>query len=680
MFRGSALLTAESATQLTDDQVVLSRLDRYFHEAVTHPIAQSFLKEGSLNCQYYEGGQWTAKEKKDHEDRGQADSVENEIKPIVDRLEGQAVRQRTTVKFIGRNLGQDETLSQKTTATIRFIDQQNQLEFVEADMAHDGFTTGRGVLELSVERGDDGQPRIRETAEDTFTIFPDPYSRAYDWNEDALYICRAKWMDLEAAQSLYPDAKDKLADMAKTGYTPGWWSHINIDPVILQTRMQLYVNPDRHQIRPVEVWYKQKEKQTWLMTPTGTMDVSTLTASQQKSLDHTKLISRQRDTIYMGVFCAGILLEHKKSRYAHGRFPFVPYFAGRKKDGEPYGPVTNLRSPQDEINHRRSRGLHMLNNRQTIFERTAIHDKSILAEELGKPDGQIEVEEGALERKRFILQTNQDIGEANIGLMNESKLAMRRISGEDYMDAGHGELRSGAGVREVRQSYTLTNTTLMNNFRRTRRLSVMLKFELMKQYFTEAMQFQIHDAPGVTTDVQITADEFAAIRERIYDLIMEDATDVQTTRQEQRESLMQQLPGMVQYGPAWMSILLDLTDIPEKEGLQKKLQQMSQAPPPPPKVTMSVNYSELSAIEKAAFVQQAGMTELAQALMQGMGQQPIHTTKQQTDLEKTKIKSETQILIHADSKRVDLKKHRMDTQMAKQELDLSKEMPQAGAA
>ena len=677
------MLTAESATQLSPEQEILSRLDRYFFESIHHPITQSFLKEASLNCQYYEGGQWTAAEIAELDKRGQAPSVENEIKPIVDRLEGQAVRQRTTVKFIGRNLGADETISQKTTATIRFIDQQNQLEFVEADMAHDGFTTGRGVLELSVDRGDDGKPRIRETHEDTFTIFPDPYSRAYDWNEDAKYICRAKWMDLDEAQALYPDAKDKLNDIAKTGYTPGWWSHINVDPVILQTRMQLYVNPDRLQVRPVEVWYKQKEKQTWLMTPQGSIDVSTLTDAQRKELDSTKLISRERNQMYLGVFCAGVLLQHAKSRYAHGRFPFVGYFAGRKKDGEPYGPVTNLRSPQDEINHRRSRGLHMLNNRQSIFERTAVQDKSKLAEELAKPDGQIELEDGAMERKRFVLQPNQDIGQANIGLMGESKLSMRRISGEDYMDGSHGEIRSGAGMREVRQSYTLTNTTMMNNFRRTRRLSMRLKFELMKQYFTEDMQFQIHDAPNVTTDVAVSAAEFDAIRERIYDLIMEDTTDVQTTRQEQRESLRQQLPGMVQYGPAWASILLDLTDLPEKEGIQKKLTQLSAAPPPPPKVTMSVNYSELSPLEKAAFAQQMGMPELAQAAMQGQVQPPIHESKQKTDLMKTQMKTDTQIILHSDKMRGDLKKHRMDTAMTKQELaqdQVAQTMPQSGAA
>src|SRR3990167_3237686 len=104
---------------------------------------------------------------------------------------------------------------------------------------------------------------------------------------------------------------------------------------------------------------------------------------------------------------------------------------------------------------------------------------------------------------------------------------------------------------------------------------------------------------------------------------------------------------------------------------------MSQAPPPPPKVTMSVNYSELSLVDTAAFVQQAGMPELAQVLMQGAGSAPIHETKQKTDLAKTQMKTETQIILHSDKLRSDLKKHRTDTALTREEL--AKTMPQSGA-
>ena len=67
----------------------------------------------------------------------------------------------------------------------------------------------------------------------------------------------------------------------------------------------------------------------------------------------------------------------------------------RDRDGDRYGFVRNMRSSQDEINQRRSKGLHILNSRRII---TASHDgKDIenIRREAARPDGVIQYPPGS---------------------------------------------------------------------------------------------------------------------------------------------------------------------------------------------------------------------------------------------------------------------------------------------
>ena len=627
------------------DAEVLQLLDRYFCEAVDHPISRDFIDNAGKDFKYYEGDQWTAAERAELEARGQADSVENEIKPIVDRAHGSFKRARMGVRFTARNSPTDDQLGDKMHALLRYVDSRNDVEFEEGDVALDGLIGGRGVAELRVEYNALGHPQILERAEDTFTIFPDPYSRRYDWNDDARYVCRAKWIDYDDALMLWPEKASEIRVTLTDGYVPGFYRAYPIDPEILRKRVQFYLNQERKLLRPVEVWYRQNEEQRFVVTPQGVIDVTDLSEKQAErhaqAITDGHVVRRNRICLYKGVFCAGILLEHHRSEWTCQLYPFVPYFANRKKDGEPYGLVRNLISPQDEINHRRSRGLYFLNNRLTIFEQGAIKDPSALASELVRGDGQVVLEDGKMER--FQIHENEDVSQPNLALMGESKLAMQRISGEDHLDAPPA-MRSGVGVQRVQQLYQLGNTTVMDNFRRFRRVSAKLKYELIKQYFTDDIMFQITDKPNLTQTVSISSREFETLKERTYDLVIEDAPRHETSRQEQFDTLAQTLPAILPFGPFWAQTLLSLTDFPEKDGLIKQMKQASAPPPPDPKYTVAINFNELSPEEKAAFAVKFGMKELAQLEMQGVGTRPIHETKAKTDLLKTEMKTKTTLI------------------------------------
>ena len=634
----SATKSEKTADELKSDHDLLTMLDRFWFEAVSHPIAKNFITEAGTDFGYYEGwGQWTDTEKAVLKARGQAPIVENEVKPIIDRIFGQYKQQKLNVKMVGRN-APDDPLGWKITALLRWIDQQNLHEFEEASQVLDGLIGGRGVTEIRAERNAMGSYSIVERAEDTFTIFPDPYSRSYDWNRDARYICRAKWMDLDEAQMLWPDHKAELARCLTSGYTPGFYTANLVDPKILQTRVQFYLNSDRKLLRPVECWYKKQVLQQWVLTPDGPKDVTGLPASTINELSKGQAPNtRAKSVMCVGVFCAGIVLDHGPSPHRHHLFPFVPFFANRKKDGEPYGEVRNLRDPQDEVNHRRSRGIYMLNQHQVRFEEGAIKNQSALADEMAKADGQIVLERGSF--KLFAMNESHDIGKENLALMQESKMAMQRISGEDHLQVP-GEMRSGKGVQRMQQVYQLGNLRLAENMRQTRRISMKLKFEMMKQYITEEQEFLITEKQKTPQTVQVTGRDLDAIQEWTYDLVVEDTTNLETTRQEQIETIMQVLPALAQHGPAMVTLGMSLVDIPERDEILKVYQSQLAPPPPEPKYNVSITWGELTPMERAAFSMRFGMQELAQVEMQGQTQ-PQHITKAKTDLEKTIIKTKS---------------------------------------
>jgi hypothetical protein len=63
-------------------------------------------------------------------------------------------------------------------------------------------------------------------------------------------------------------------------------------------------------------------------------------------------------------------------------------------DGDRYGFVRNLKSPQDEVNHRRSKALHLLNSRRVVSEKGAVDDIEVARREWAKPDGWVETNPG----------------------------------------------------------------------------------------------------------------------------------------------------------------------------------------------------------------------------------------------------------------------------------------------
>lgn len=616
----------------------LAELDAMFRVAVDHPVRRRWLEDADLAYQFRQGEQWSNAELQVLSERNQPPIVENEIHAVIERRKGEYKRLRTTVKYTGRNAPLDEQTAQNQSDLHRFIDYDNDYEFEEGEVVDDGLVGGRGVLYCAIAKNELGQPAVRLRHEDPFCIFPDPYSRRYDWNEDARYICRSKWLELDDAIALWPNKKTELTNAVNGGFQPATGVSGILDPKVLDTQNFLYYDQQRTRVRPVEVWFKKRIRQQFLVTDNGIeVRIDDLKLAADAKPPANLLEMRVVDRMHFAVFCGGLwIVEPRESPYRCNRFPFVPYYAYRKKDGQPYGYVWNLIDPQREINARRSKALHNLNSRQTLYEKNAVKDKVELAAEMARADGQIEVENGALSNGKFQIRENHDITQGNLAMLQESKVAVRRIAGEDFLEPT-GEMRSGAGVQRQQMPHQMGVVSLHENVRRTRRLKERLVYEYVKQFYTDEMVFQITDDPNVVRQVRLTAEHFAAIKEGIYDLVLDDQTDYATVQEQQFDTLATTLPQVIQFGPAWAKVLIAMSKLRNKDGLLQMIDQMSAKAPPEPKFSVSFDWKELTPEEKAVIGPHLGMPELAQVEMM-TGEEPASKRKVRADLLKTKIK------------------------------------------
>ena len=607
-----------SLTKETDNETVC-RLERMFASAVLSPVWKDWRKHADEDYRFYEGDHFTDIEKAILRERGQPDTVENLILPKVSRLLGQYQRQHSNVSVLGRNAPVDELSAAETAEILRWVDQTNDAEFEEAEQYKDGMIGGFGVMEAVSETDAQGKPSICLRQENPFYIFVDPHSRRYDWNEDAKFLCRSKWLDLDDAIGLWPEKAKELRQVCSMLPSGIYNSGIGpLDPRVLQQANWNYFDPSRNRLRPVEVHYKRKVKKRVLITDTGVrVELDYLGPRQaQEASPNSTVESVMSEEMWLGIYCGGLLIYHDRFQDQDGMFPFIPYFADRKKSGEPFGPVRNLVPLSKEINKRRAKALHLLSNNQAILEQNSVEDIGEFNAEKAKADGTMVVRK--LDGIELI--KNQDMGQSQMAMHAESKQAFNMVSGDDPTNqGGASQMRSGVGKAREQMATDLVNMPLFTNIRRTKRIKLKKVWGLICQHFNDDLVFQITDDPNAAKTISFPKDRLSALKEMQFNFVISDVEDSLTLQQEQFQIIADLLPQLIPLGAGPMKFMLELSNIKpkQKDGLMKMIDQMNQQPPPEPKISISLNWSDMQPEERAIFAaKKMGMPELASFLME----------------------------------------------------------------
>jgi hypothetical protein len=328
---------------VTKEYWSLDRLKRSYTDYLnskTHEV-----EEQKNARRYRHASQWTAEQIKIFNKRKQPIVTYNRIGRKIDGVVGLIEKLKQSPKAFPRT-PKEEQGANLVTSVIRSVLDAVEWKAKCPILADAAATDGFAGIELLLVKGDEGDPDIDMELVDNDGFFYDPRSIKHDFS-DVRFMGQGKWLDLDAAREMFPGQAEDLEDA-------------------MESATDLSTNSDR--------------ENKWFITD-----------------GHIKRI-RIVDEWYLmnGEWCFCIYTGNKKLE--EGKSPFhddkgktfckyVMFSAYVDQDGDRYGFVRNLKSAQDEINQRRSKGLHLLNTRRIVAEQGAFDDLEITRREASRPDG-----------------------------------------------------------------------------------------------------------------------------------------------------------------------------------------------------------------------------------------------------------------------------------------------------
>jgi hypothetical protein len=362
---------------------------------------------------YYHGDQYSAADVATLKARKQPIITSNRIGRKIDGVIGLLERLRQEPKASPRTPQQEEG-AELATATIRYCLDVNEWRAIAPECGRNGAVNGIGGIELFQTQGDQGDPDIGMAVVDPEAFFYDPRSIRADFS-DARYMGIAKWMDLEEAQEMFPDKAEELESLVSQS-SPSEQ---------LQDREKQWVNATEKRVFLIEHWYIKGGQWHWCFYSNLTkLDGGTSPFRDEKNQSMCR---------------------------------FVMFSANIDHDGDRYGFVRNMKSPQDEINARRAKALHLMHTRRIIMEKGAVgngsgggNDVEAVRREAVRPDGVIEVNPDT--RFEFDDVSKQADLRAQIEFLQEAKDEIENFGPNPALIGQGVEQKSGRAIALLQQA------------------------------------------------------------------------------------------------------------------------------------------------------------------------------------------------------------------------------------
>jgi len=394
----------------------LARMKRYFTES--EQLTQEARKNSLAAIDYYDSDQYTREEKLKLSERGQPALVINRLKAAINGIIGVTEKGRSDPKAWPRNPG-DTDSADAATDVLRYIADFNRFKRVKQDCFKDLLVPGTTAALVGVD--DDEQVTITQIRWEEF--FYDARARRNDFR-DARYLGIAKWLYADDVSAMYPEQASMVEATVENGAGGGIVPDQSFQdrPLNGPGTGGAWVDPKQRRLLVVEIYYREGGWKRCVYTGTGILEAG--------------------DSPYQ---------DHK------GRpdCPIEAMSAYVRRDNGRYGAAWDMIGPQDEINKRRSKALHLLSvSRIEAKDPSAINvDAAEARKEAARPDGVLPFGWG--------MSPNTAEFQGNVELMAEAKAELERMGpnpavlGRDNNDASGRALlaRQQSGLIELANLY-----------------------------------------------------------------------------------------------------------------------------------------------------------------------------------------------------------------------------------
>lgn len=312
-------------------------------------LKRAEIDEQQNSRRYRHGSQWTSAQVEVFNARKQPVVTYNRVGRKIDAIVGLLEKLKQDPKAFPRT-PQGGDGADLATAIVRYVIDSQLRQVCFPYCTENGATDGIGCVEMQLVKGDKGDRDVGFNRVQPDGFFYDPKSFEHDFS-DARYMGYAKWMDVDDAVSLAPEKEEEIRFQMASD------SELTTNPDRDKNWFGVEQPSGRRRVRVVDLWYRHRGGWCWCLF-TGT----------------TKLIEGY-----------SYFFDEKGDPICK----FIAFSAFIDQDGDRYGFVRGLKSSQDEINQRRSKGLHELNSRRIKAEDGAFTDPEKTRREAVRPDGMV---------------------------------------------------------------------------------------------------------------------------------------------------------------------------------------------------------------------------------------------------------------------------------------------------
>jgi hypothetical protein len=602
------------------EDALLKRLVRWFEES--EEATREARQKAERDQDYYDNKQLTTDELQTLKDRGQPPISINLIRRKVDTLRGMEVKQRSDPKAWPRTPADTDT-AEVATDTLRYVfDAIKYNQRVRKWVWKDLLIVGWAGVQLQlvndnrpdkIARAMQMQPNKRLVWKRTpwDRMFWDPHSAEHDFS-DCLYRGLVLWKDKSAALDMYKDnpkaqaAIESAFDNARVGETYDDKPRTN------------WLDASRKRIRIVQIWWKEMGDVMWA------------------------------EFIQNGILDGGP--SPFADEYGDPCDNFVWSSCYVDRDNNRHGIVRDMIDPQDEVNKRRSKSLHLLTMRQVRADQGAVADIEKAKKQVARPDGWIETTPGL----EFEIIQNQDLSNGQMALLQHATAELEKM-GPDESLQGRGSATSGRDRQAQQQAALIAPGSTLDDLMWLDHRCYVLSWATVQKYWTAPQFIRVtdnEDAPkfvGLNEPmIDQATGQMVEMRNRPseidVDIIIMPAPDTVAIEQEVWTDFVTLLPTLVNMPPHLQEFSVELSPLPpsRKRVLLEKLQQGAQKAPPDPMqiraVEAEVAGKEATAADRMASAQykQAQTAKIGKEIMTpAEGGQP-----QLTPMDLTKIESD----------------------------------------
>lgn len=451
---------------------------RYFEDARDANDKQR--SEALIDRDYFDGHQWTEAERQVLEARKQPPLYFNEVKVAIRGLVGVWEQGETDPRAWPRN-PDDEQSADVATKVLRYIKDQTEWTDKRTYCALNYFVEGTTAVHIGVDGNN--RPLIEQVRFEEF--FHDPRSRALDFS-DARYLGIGKWMFAEDVAAMYPEERESILSSLDAGIGLGVTGDTFEDRPSGEYLSSDWLDGKLRRVFVAEMYHREGGK--WMRCVFWGRGVLALSESPYLDKDGQPACAIKARSCYID------------------------------RDNRRYGEVRDLRSPQDAVNKRESKLLHLVNNRQVRASDPAMAysaDVELVRQEAARPDGVLPA--------GWDIATTVDMASGQMMLLDSARNFIQRIGQNPGVLAAQSASASGR-AQIARQQAGMTDSAMtLNGLRKFEHAVYCACWDRARQFWKQP------DWIRITDDEQ--AAEFVGVNQPIAgppQLVMDPATGMPT--------------------------------------------------------------------------------------------------------------------------------------------------------